>query len=127
MTLGTLEIISLIVIILVFLKLIMLLIAPKAWFKPAEKMFKNVMLAQIVCLILAGILFYFLYTAGVTVVQILAIMLLMSMLLGAGLAPYVTKMIKEMNPKEILKSHLNWLLALVWLALLIWGVKEIFF
>jgi len=122
------EIIALIVIIGVAIKMLVLLVNPKKWIRIAKTFYKNAALAQIVGLILAGIILYYLVLEGISIVQILAVMALFASLLVVGLAPYLDDLIKKYEGM-IKRGRLwkeNWLYTLLWIVLLSWALKELF-
>ena len=122
---GTIEILATILVVIVGIKFLVLAIKPKKWFSFAESLYKNVKAMQIISLILAGVILYYLLLAGVTITEIFAIMLFLSFLMMIQMAPFAKKWMKSIKPKDIFKK--NWLPVIIWLVLLIWAIKEIFF
>lgn len=121
------ENIAWIVIIVATIKMLVLLVSPMSWMNFASKFYKNKGLAKIVSLALAVVIFYYLYMAGITVVQILAVTAFVGMLLVLGLADefeYFIKKYQAMVKKGNLWKE-YWLYTLIWIVLLIWGVKEL--
>lgn len=124
MALGTLEIMALITIVIAAVKIVTLLINPKAWLDMSKGWFKNVGLMQLICLIIAAVALYFLYQSGVGIVQVLAVMLFASFIIGAALAPYGADLMKAIKPKDMISKNIP--VLVIWVALLLWGLKEIF-
>jgi hypothetical protein len=127
MAFGTLEILALILIAITAAKLVVFIINPQAWYGFMKRLYSKPLLASLIAFILAMTVLYFLLVSGVTIVQILAVSLFVSLLIATGLAKYADKLIlwsKEQDMVFVLKEA--WLYALVWLLLLAWGVGEIF-
>jgi hypothetical protein len=129
MTYTPIEIIAIVIIAVAVIKMLILLINAKAWMNFAKGFYKNVALAQILGLIIAAVVLYYLRDAGITIVQILAVITFFAGILMVGLAPHVGDLIKKYERQaksgSIFKD--NWLYTLIWIALLVWGVKELFF
>jgi len=121
---GTIEILATILIVIMGIKFLVLAINPKKWFSFAESLYKNVKAMQIISLILAGVILYYLLQAGITITQIFAIMLFLSFLMMMQMAPFVKKLMKLFKPKDVFKE--NWLPVIIWIVLLLWAIKEIF-
>ena len=65
--------------------------------------------------------------AGVTIIQIFAVMTFMTLLLLVGMAQYAKQIIKFYDKKNLKKILADmWLYVVIWIALLIWGLKELF-
>lgn len=122
------EIIALILIIVVAVKLIVILTNPKKWIVVVDAIWKNSGLTTIVCLVGAGIVLYYLVGAGIGIVQILAVMLLLSLLMGLSIAAYSKDLIglgkKMLKDRAIVKKA--WLAIIIWIVLILWGLKELF-
>ncbi|MBU0460072.1 MAG: hypothetical protein KJ597_05035 [Nanoarchaeota archaeon] len=125
MAFGAIEILALILIVLSVVKMLTLLVKPQSWFNFTKKMMIKPKVLSGVSLVLAAVVLYFLVTAGVGIVQILAVMLFMALFILVGLAQYIPAMLKKINPKTAMKEQ--WFYALLWLALLVWGVVVLFF
>jgi len=128
MAFTSIEIIALIVIILAAIKMLVLLIKPKAWMNFASGFYKKPALAQLFAFILAVVVFYYLIQVF-TVVQILAVTafvaLLMMFALAKDLEWFISKFKARIKKGTIWKQY--WFYTLIWLVLLAWGVKELFF
>jgi len=125
----SIEIIALIVIMASAIKMLVLLVHPKSWMNFAKGFYSKPGVAKLGSFILALVVLYYLLGAGITIIQILAVTAFVALLIVIGLAdevPYFIKkseaMIKEGN---LWKEY--WFYTLVWIALLGWGVKELFF
>ena len=130
MAFTSVEIIALILIIASAIKMLVLLVNPKAWMNFAKGIYSKPGAVKFVGLILAVIVFYYLYyVSGITVVQILAVTVFVALLLMIGLADEVDDLMKKYQGM-IKRGKLwqkYWFYTLLWLILLGWGVKELFF
>lgn len=128
MAFTSIETIALIVIIVAMIKMLVLLIKPIAWMDFANGFYKKTALAQLIVFVLAVIVFYYLIQEF-TVVQILAvtafIALLMMLALAKDLDSFVSKFKARIKKGTIWKQY--WFYTLIWLVLLAWGIKELFF
>lgn len=128
MTFTSIEIIALIVIIVAAIKILVLLVKPKAWMNFAKGIYSKPIVAQIIGFLLAGVILYYLISAGITIIEILAITAFVASLLIIGLAGEVGGMIKKYQA-IIKKGKLwkrFWFYTLLWIALLTWGALVIF-
>ena len=119
---------ALILIVVSAIKIIVILIKPKAWNDGVvKKIWKNSGFMMIVSLILAAVVLYYL-TKELTIVQILASMLFFALFAAVGIAIYKKEVLaladKLMKDKTIIKR--SWLYILLWVVLLVWGAKELF-
>ena len=123
------EIIALIVIIFSATKIIILLIKPKAWMNFAKSIYSNAGLAKVIGFVLAGIVLYYLISSGMTIVQILAVTAFVAALLIVRLASEVDDLLKKYDARTRRGTLMRdfWFYTLIWMLLLIWGVKELFF
>lgn len=121
--------IALILIIFSAIKILVLLVSPKSWMNFAKGIWSKPMAVQTIGFILAALVFYYWYQAGMTVVQLLAASAFVASLMMIGLADTVGSMMKKYDA-IVKKGHLwkeYWFYTLVWVVLLVWGVKELFF
>ena len=111
-------------------KLVVVMISPKAWLKVVMPLYSNSLVMTLVGLILAGGSLYFLVSPNygdLTIVQIFAVMFFMSSLIIVGVAGYAKEIIalgKKLMQKGLMKRM--WLYILIWLVLAIWALKELF-
>ena len=121
------ETFALILIIASAVKLVVVIINPKSWLNMVKNIWINITLATIISLVLASIVLYYLLQE-LTIVQILATTLFVALLIAAGMAVYANELMKifdkALKDKSLIKK--SWLYILVWLVLLIWGLKELF-
>ncbi len=120
------EIIALIFCIAILVKILVVAINPKSWFKFGKKIWKSPSFG-IIYFILAVIVFYLLIKE-ITVVQILASVAFVVLLMGLQFSRY-SKDVMEFaqklarNKKEIWKK--NWIYVIIWVILAVWGLVEI--
>ena len=129
MVYTSIEIIAIIIIAAAVIKMVFLAINAKGYMNFAKGFYKSAGIAQLIGVIIAAIVLYYLNQAGITIVQILAVMAFLAGILVVGLAPHLEDLIKKYEG-QIKRGHMwkeNWLYILIWIALLVWGVKELFF
>ncbi|MFA5174501.1 MAG: hypothetical protein WC438_04950 [Candidatus Pacearchaeota archaeon] len=122
------EIMALILAIVSSLKLIVILIKPKAWYDDIVKpIWSKPMLTGLISLILAGITLYYLLQT-MTIINIFAVMLFVVFLMAVGFSFYqkevldlATKMLKN---KAMLKKA--WFYILIWIVLVLWVFYALF-
>jgi len=120
------EILALIFAIAVLLKLIIVALSSKSWLGIVKPIYSNPVLLIVIELILSAvILYYLLQTLGI--IQIMACVLLGALLTGLSFAAFS----KEFLPfaLKMLKGNIiskAWLPILIWLALSIWVLIELF-
>jgi len=122
------EIIAAIIIILSAVKILVLLVSPKSWMNFSKKIFASKGLVQVVALVLAGVVLYYLLQE-ISIVQIFAVIAFTALLFVLGLVNYINAIYKIAD-KAIRSGRLwkdNLLYALIWIILLVWAAKELFF
>lgn len=122
------EIIALILIVFGAVKMFVLLVKPVAWMNLAKNIYAKPAVVSVVSLILGAVVLWYLL-AEITIVQILATTAFVGLLFLIGLAPHVSSLLVKYRA-QIKRGNLwkdNWLYSLIWIALMIWGVKELFF
>ena len=124
MTFGIIEILASILIVISVIKIVALIIHPESWFKLTKNIFNKPNVASIIFYILASVVLYFLIRAGITIIEIFAVMMFLSMFIAAGMIKYLPEMIKKYKPKTVLQD--NWFYVLAWVALLIWAIIALF-
>jgi len=123
-----LEWIAFIIIVAGIIKIITLLVNPSAWMNFAKSVYKNPQVVKVVALILTLIIFYYLYSAGITIVEILAVTAFIASLLMIALADEVDYFLKKYQTM-VKKGNLwktYWLYGLLWIVIMLWGLKELF-
>ncbi len=85
------------------------------------------MITSIIALVLAAIVLYYLvWIEGITIVQIFAVTAFVVLLMAVGIGTYakeVISMATKMLKKGVLKRA--WFYTLIWVVLMIWGIKEL--
>jgi len=122
------QILALIFIVIASVKLLVILIKPSAWLKIVKKVWKNSTHVMIICLVFAALVLYLLILDGITIIQIFAVMAFVSLLAGVGVAMYSDSIVnlaqKLLRDRHIVKK--SWLFILIWVILILWGLKELF-
>ncbi len=115
----SIEVLATIFAVLVLVKLAFIRTNPKAWMNFAQPILRNSVVALVVYLVLAAVVGYFIFSS-MTIVQVGAVMLLTSLLMGVGLAPYSQLILKV--GEEILTEGLGkaWLSMLIWTGISLW-------
>ncbi len=122
------EIIALVLIIVTVIKLLVILTNPKKWGGVIEAIWKNNGLVTVVSLVLAGVVLYYLLGAGITIIQIFAVMAFLCLLMALSISAYSKDLIgfakKIFKDKAVVKKA--WLVIIIWIILILWGLKELF-
>ena len=115
----SIEVLATIFAVLVLVKMAFIRTNPKAWMNFAQPILRNSVVALLVYLVLAAVVGYFIFSS-MTIVQVGAVMLLTSLLMGVGLAPYSQLILKV--GEEILTEGLGkaWLSMLIWTGISVW-------
>ena len=128
MVFTSVGIIALVLLSLAVVKILMLLIKPQAWMNFAKSLYKNKFLFQLVCFVLALIIFYYLIQS-LTIIQIFATLAFAALFIAIGLTDGFSKLFsiyeKQIKDKTLWKK--NWFYMLLWLTLMIWVFVELFF
>jgi|GEM_PF-544600 len=122
------EIMALILVAVVALKIIVILIKPKAWYNSVvKKVWKSPNWMMLICLVLAAVALYYLLME-VTIVQILAVMLFLALLAAVGIGVYQKEVLaladKLLKDKKLIKR--SWLYIIIWIVLIVWGALVLF-
>ncbi len=128
---NNIEIIVLVFIALSIVKLITLIISPRAWYGPSNPIIRlvwNKISATIFALIFGGIVLFYLLME-ISIVEVFVAVVFAFLLAILTLAPDIKKIFEGMiNHLErdggILKKY--WFSLLIWLGLMTWVVWEIF-
>jgi hypothetical protein len=115
----SIEVLATIFAVLVLVKLAFIRTNPKAWMNFAQPILRNSVVALSVYLVLAAVVGYFIFSS-MTIVQVGAVMLFTSLLMGVGLAPYsqvILKVGQEMLTEGVEKA---WLSMLIWTCISLW-------
>ena len=122
------EIIALVFALVVAVKIIVILIKAETWMKFVKFIYSNSVLAQIISLILAGVtLYYLVRVEGLSIVQIFAVFLFISVLMVLSFAVHSKDTIGFANTilkkKKVIRKY--WLALIIWIVLIIWFFKEL--
>jgi len=115
----SIEVLATIFAVLILVKLAFIRTNPKAWMDFAQPILRNSVVALSVYLVLAAVVGYFIFSS-MTIVQVGAVMLFTSLLMGVGLAPYsqvILKVGEEMLTEGVGKA---WLSMLIWTGISLW-------
>ena len=128
MTFTAIEIIAIILIGVSIIKLAVLAASPGAWIAFARKIYLKPNVTSAVALVLAAVVLYYLVSSGMTIVQILAVWVFMALIMVVGFANYADDILDWAMGRDI-KAWLReqWLLMVIWIGLLVWGIQAIFF
>ena len=113
----SIEVLATIFAIVILVRLVILLINPQLWMNIAEALLSRYTVATVVYLVLAVIVGYYIF-ASLNIVQVAAVMLFTSILIGLALVPYSRTMLKV--TKEIVGTRSD-VFRKAWLAVVIWG------
>ncbi len=119
------EILATIFAVIVIVKLAVFIAKPGLWMKWAGVVLKNEVLTTLTYLVLAVIVAYYIF-ADLTVVQVAAVTLWVSLLIGIGVAPYSKILLKSRD--ELLSAGISkaWLAMVIWAVLAIWVLYVVF-
>jgi len=124
---NAIAILATILLVVSAIKILVILIKPKAWGKVVKVVYGKPMLTMILSLILAVIVLNYLL-AEVTIVQIFAVMVFVALLAAMSLSVYAKEIIptavKMLNEKNFMRKA--WLPIIVWVILLIWLFISLF-
>jgi len=123
------EIMALIIAVIAGIKILVLLVKPRAWFDNIVKpIYSKPALTSVIALILAGFVLKYLLNSGLTIIQIFAVMLFFALIMALSFAAYSKEMLewaeKMLEDKAIIKRA--WLAILVWIVLVIWVLYSLF-
>ena len=112
----------------ILLKISIVLINPRGWFKVADAILRNTIITTIVYLVLAVIVGYYILR-NFSIVQVAAVMLFSSILIGLGMLPFSETLLTIRD--EMLRSRSDilrktWFTLLIWIAIALWTLYEVF-
>jgi len=120
------EILASLLIVLVGVKLIVVLVDPRMWLRFARRVYANPVVASCVALLLAALVLYLLLKSGLTIVQVLAVTVFVTLLLMVGMAPHAARLFDWAETQSLpAMLRQQWLYIVVWVLLLGWGAVEI--
>lgn len=117
---------ALIISMLALIKILVILIKPKAWLNLVKSIWSVPMLAMLACLVGGAVVFYYLIQE-LSIVQIMAVVLFVALLGGTSVAVYSKEIVslagKMLNDRKFLRK--GWLAIIIWLVLILWTLKAI--
>ncbi|MGM0381059.1 MAG: hypothetical protein ACQEP7_03655 [bacterium] len=125
---SVLEIIALFLIGVGLLELLICLFDPKLLLKIARPLYTRPALAQFFYLVVGSVVLYFLIQSGLTIVEVMATVLFAGCVMGLALAP-IGRELLDVFSKQIFEGRFwkDYALAwIVWIALIIWTLLQIF-
>lgn len=121
------EIMALIIAVFAAIKILVILINPKSWMNVVKTVYGNPILTTIISLVLAVVVLNYLLVE-LTIVQIFAVMLFLSLLMVIGIAAYSKDILqlasKLLEDREVLKKA--WLAIIVWVILIVLVLYTLF-
>jgi hypothetical protein len=125
---STTAILAVIFALFIIVKISIVFIYPHGWFKFADALLRNTILMTVVYLVLAAIVGYYILRSF-SIVQVAAVMLFTSLLIGLALIPFSETMLSIRE--GLLGSRLDilrktWLTLLIWIAIAVWTLYEVF-
>jgi predicted neutral ceramidase superfamily lipid hydrolase len=120
-----LEILSLVTIVFIILKFIIFALNPKKDKELSKRLYSRTGMIKFFALILAFMVLYVMVKSGLTIIDILSVTLFLSLIMVIGIADYINVFVKKIKTKDLIKKEL--LYILIWIFLIGWGIKAIFF
>ncbi len=120
------EILALIFALLILAKIVFVFTKPKFWMELSQKLMKENMMTTLILLLLAGVTGYYVFT-GLSIVQVSAVMLFNTLLIGIGMLPYskeFMKFRKEIVRKDYIVKKF-WISMLIWTGIAVWTLYTI--
>ena len=112
--------------IAIVLKLILIISRSNLWVKAAGIMLGNYMRTMVIYLMLSAIVGYYVLTR-INIIDVAAVMLFTSLLIGIALAPYSASLLKL--PENVMRVGVGkaWLPMLIWGLLALWVLYAVLF
>ncbi len=122
------EILATIFAVLVLVKLLMIMVNPKAWLALAERMLK--VRAELTALyaVLAVIIGYFIFSS-LSIVQVAAVMLFTSIIIGLSMFQYSAAIMETVKHTPATGPEMfrkNWLIITIWASIAVWTLCAVF-
>jgi len=122
------EILAAIFAILVLVKLLFVAVNPKFWMKGVESILSNYVFTTVVYVLLAIIIGYIVFKS-LSIVQVAAVMLFTSVLIGLTLIPYSKEFLtlgKELTSTQSKIFRKAWLAIVIWAGIAVWTLYAVF-
>jgi hypothetical protein len=113
------KILAIIFAIAVLVKLTLIISRPDLWMKVVDVIMEKPVRTMVIYLTLAAIVGYYVLTK-ITIIDVAAVMLFTSLLIGVGLAPYSTSLLKLRDDVMSVGLRKAWLPVLIWGLLALW-------
>ncbi len=126
MVLTTVEILALILVVASVIKIAVILIDPKSWYKVVKAIWAKPIYTGLVSFIAAIMILNFLLQT-MTIIDIFAVMLFTSFIFAIGMSFYSKELVKLAG--KVLNKNLlarGWFYLLIWIALLVWAILVLF-
>jgi len=122
MELSVIKVLAGLLIVLAMVKLVIVLVSPQVWVRFMKRVYAVPVLTSMVALILAALVLYLLLQSGLSIVQVLAVTVFVSLLLVAGGAPFSKQLIDWLETQSLTTIlRAQWVYVVVWVGLLAWG------
>ena len=125
---SSIEILAVIFAGIILIKIFFIICNPGAGVKIGEKAFNRPKLLTVIFLVLTVIVGYYVFQS-ITIVEVSAVMLLTSLIIGLRFIPYSKPMVKAVknmaNDKEATTRHFA-LSIIIGLGLALWTIYEVF-
>ncbi|MEE8077196.1 MAG: hypothetical protein V3T60_16430 [Candidatus Binatia bacterium] len=122
---APIEILATFFAVFVIVKLVVVTVKPGLWMKWAKGILKNELLITLIYFVFAVIVGYYIF-AELTVVQVAAVTLWVSMLIGIGFIPYSKILLKTSDELLSVGISKTWLSMLIWAVLAVWVLYAVF-
>jgi uncharacterized membrane protein YozB (DUF420 family) len=122
------EILATIFAIMVLVKLLTVALNPKLWMKWVEPVLSNYAYTTIVYVLLAVITGYIIFRS-LNIVQVAAVMLFTTVLIGLTMVPYLDKLLalgKEIVGTRSGMFRKAWLAIVIWAGIAVWTLYAVF-
>jgi hypothetical protein len=127
MKLSAIEMLAGLLIMLAAIKLVVVFIDARIWLRITKRAYANPAVTSWVALLMSGLVLYLLLQSGLTIVQVLAVTVFVSLLLMIGMAPYAGRLFEWLETQSLPAMFRDqWLYMIVWVLLLAWGAVELF-
>lgn len=125
MNVTAIKFLAALLIVLAAIKLIVVFVSPQSWLRFVRRVYAVPVVTSTVALLLAALVLFFLLRSGLTIVQVLAVTVFVSLLLVVGIAPYAGRLFEWVETQSLpAMLRQQWLYIVVWVLLLAWGAIE---
>lgn len=109
----------------VLVKLTLIICKPDLWMKIVDLFIKKYVRTMVIYAVLAAIVGYYVLTT-IHIIDVAAVMLFTSLLIGVSLAPYSTSLLKLREDVMNIGVGKAWLPMLIWGILALWVLYAVF-